>query len=100
MGDFEKILTQVISGVLNDLVGSVAAAAINFYLDPSLAAIEPTGYASKLEAVVGTSPASVILRRIQDSLCAKTGLQKQMWKSFAECINSARMQALQQPRPH
>ncbi len=98
MDNFENILTRVIRGVLDDLLGSVAAAALNFYIDPGLAALEPNGYASKLEAVVGTGPADVILRRIQNSLNAKTGMQKRTWKTFAECVNSARMHTLQQPR--
>ena len=73
-----------------DLCGAVAGAALETHLDPSLAGSEPAAYASKLELLVGTNPADVILRRMEDAICVKFGVAKRTWQSFSECIEAAR----------
>ena len=93
MDDFEKLLSNVILVCLRDLLGTTAANAMNFYLDPSVAAKDPDGYASRLISITGPNSSNVILKRIQDSLCEKVGLPKQTWKSFAQCVFTARKQA-------
>jgi hypothetical protein len=90
MGDFEKTLSETIHRVLINLFGAVAGAAVEARLDPSLAGGDPTAYATKLESLVGTNPADVILRRMEEAICMKFGLAKRTWRSLSECVEAAR----------
>ena len=84
---FEKTLIEVINRCLSDLLGDHVAQAMNFYLDPRLAASSPDLYARRLASLAGQSPSGVILRRIEVALCARLGVAPKNWGSFAESVN-------------
>jgi hypothetical protein len=90
MVEFEETLAQTIHRILFELFGATAGAALETRLNPSLANSDPMAYASMLESLVGTNPADVILRRMEDAICVKFGLGKRKWQSFSECVEAAR----------
>jgi hypothetical protein len=89
-GKLEDLLDEVVTRCFSSLFGSGAAKAMNSYLDPRLAAKDPAEYASKLRRLTGEKSSNIMLRRIEDLLCEKTGEQKREWKSFAECVEAVR----------
>ena len=86
----EDLLDEVVTRCFSHLFGSGAAKAINSYLNPTLAAKDPVEYASKLRRLSGEMASNVILRRIEDLLCERIGLEKREWKSFGECVEAVR----------
>ena len=90
MDKLEETLNEVVTRCLSNLVGSDAATTINSCLNPSLATRDPAAYESRLRSLVGEKPSNVILRRIENLLCEKVGLQKRDWESFAKCMEAAK----------
>lgn len=85
----EELLVESIITCLNKSIGRIAAAAINFQLDPRLAVRDQDAYAARLLDLSG--PASnIILRKIEDLFCKKIGLKTREWASLSECVTSAR----------
>ncbi len=80
----ENLIVEIIHKCLTDLLGPIAAEAMNFYLDPSIAVKNPDAYASRLEAVCGPKPSAVILRRIEETLSERAGIRNQNWNNFAQ----------------
>ena len=78
---------EVIQQCLSDLLGTQLSKAMNFYLDPNLAASAPALYARRLQSLAGLSPGEVIIRRIESSLCKRLGVARSNWSSFEQCIN-------------
>jgi hypothetical protein len=64
--------------------------AMNYRLDPNLAANDPDAYESRLNSLIGDKPANIIVRRIERSLCERVGLEEREWESFARCLEEAR----------
>jgi len=89
-GKVEDLLDEVVTRCFSSLFGSGGAKAMNSYLNPRLAAKDPAEYASKLRRLTGEKPSNIMLRRIEDLLCEKVGVQKREWKSFAECVEAVR----------
>jgi len=86
----EDLLDEVVTRCFSSLFGSGGAKAMNSYLNPRLAAKDPAEYASKLRRLTGENPSNIMLRRIEDLLCEKVGVQKREWKSFAECVDAVK----------
>lgn len=88
--NFESLLTETIGRCLIEMIGTHAAQAMNFYLDPNLAAKDPNAYASKLKAIAGEKPTKVILARIEKKLCEKVGIAEQDWPSLDQCLTQVK----------
>jgi|GEM_PF-6008470 len=84
------LLDEVVTRCLSGIFGPRAAKAINTYLNPTIAANDPVEYVSRLRRLMGEVASNVILRRIEDSLCEKVGLQKHEWNSFVECVEAVK----------
>ena len=89
-GKMEDLLDEVVTRCFSNLFGSGAAKAMNSYLDPRLAAIDPVEYALKLRRLTGEKSSNIMLKRIEDLLCDTVGVQKCEWKSFADCVEAVR----------
>ena len=86
----ERLVDEVVTRCFSNLFGSRAAKAINSYLNPKLAVENPSEYASRLRRLTGEKSSGVMLRRIEDLMCEKVGLQKREWKNLAECVEAVR----------
>ena len=94
MDKLESLLNDVVTRCLTNLFGSDAAMAMNYRLNPNLAAYDPDAYESRLNSLIGEKPADIILRRIEHSLCERVGLEKREWESLARCLEAAKPRIL------
>ncbi len=86
---FENLLLQAIDDGLTKILGSDAARAVKFYVDPRIASRNADSYARSLERMF-MDGAKVMIIAIEDTLCDMTGLDKRDWRSLAECVSAAR----------
>jgi hypothetical protein len=81
--EFDRILMDSIDESLSKLFGQNEARSVGFYIDPNLAAADPTNYARSLEKMFGEG-AKLILDTIIDNLSQKVGVMKNNSKGFGE----------------
>ncbi len=90
MNDFSNILLKSAKDALNRTIGESAAAAIDFYCDPSLLTEDPGKYSEDLAKLFGMG-ASILEDVIIKELFSRLGLQfkKQGDRRFTDYIAEA-----------
>jgi len=84
---FEKVLLEAINDALVKIFGIETSRSVRFYIDPSIAVIDPNAYAKSLEKMF-KGGAKVVLEAIVESLAKRTGSSINGSKSFGEAISS------------
>ncbi len=86
------ILKAVQSGLEKSL-GTENAKAVNFYIDPRIAAKDPGAYSASLQRMFGPGYESIITR-INHEVCSLLSMEAKPFTNFAECIQAAKQRYL------
>ncbi len=93
--EFNTLVVEVIQATVKNLLGAQLGAALNSFLDPSIAVKEPNGYSSRLGSVSGAS--GTLIRKIELELCERVGIEDKAWRTFKECVDAAKAHAQASP---
>lgn len=85
----KQLIVEAIHEGLASALGENTSKAVNFYVDPSIAARDPEAYMRGLRKMLGEG-AKLLENRITKSLCEKAGVAPVPGKSFAEQILAVR----------
>lgn len=88
-GRFDSVLLEAINETLLKVFGPETSRSVQFYIDPSIALVDPSAYANSLKRMFQDG-AKVVLEEIIATLCKKTGLPESDFENFGDAVSSVK----------